>query len=105
MKLLTEDERPDLVELLTILQEEAAEVSQAASKLIRFGLEGQNPGSPFTNLQELATELNDIVTVIYIITECAGLIDRADVMDQERIMAKLERISTYATYLKFQDVA
>lgn len=104
MKIITEDNRPDLAEILTILQEEAAEVSQAAAKIIRFGITAQNPSSPLTNVQELAKEMMDIMTVISMITDLSDLpIERSDVLNKEAMAAKLEKIGKHSTYWQFQD--
>jgi NTP pyrophosphatase (non-canonical NTP hydrolase) len=104
MKMLTEDNRPDLVEILTILQEEAAEVSQAAAKLIRFGLTAQNPLSVLTNVQELAHEMTDIMTVICMITDLSDMdITREQVLNKELMNRKIAKIAKHSTYWQFQD--
>jgi hypothetical protein len=53
--------------LLTILMEECAEVSQRASKALRFGLTdpaGTEPNQPYTNKDRLLMEINDLYAVI-----------------------------------------
>ncbi len=50
--------------LLTCLIEEAAEVQQAASKSLRFGLDDNHPDSDRTNRQDLADELTGLLAVI-----------------------------------------
>lgn len=100
MKIITEDKRPDLAELLILLQEEAAEVSQAASKLIRFGLTAHNPKSPISNLQELSNELTDLLTIIGIVIHedtDIGIL-RDEVSSPERVATKLSKISQHTTY-------
>lgn len=104
MKILTEDNRPDLAEILTILQEECNEVGQAAAKLIRFGLTAKNPASALTNLQELAKEMTDVLTVFSMITDLSDIgIARGDVVNKEAMSAKLEKIGRHSTYWQFQD--
>ncbi|MEH6358963.1 MAG: hypothetical protein V7745_08235 [Pseudomonadales bacterium] len=55
---------PHQLELLVILMEECAEVTQRASKAIRFGLEEVQPGQEYTNAQRLAHEIGDINEVV-----------------------------------------
>lgn len=52
--------------LLTLLAEECAEVSQRATKAIRFGLDdpkGAQPGFP-SNKEILLEEINDLLVVV-----------------------------------------
>ena len=52
--------------LLTLLAEECAEVSQRATKAIRFGLDdpkGAQPGFP-SNKERLLEEINDLLVVV-----------------------------------------
>ena len=54
-------------QLLVILMEECAEVSQRASKALRFGLTdpaGKEPDQPYTNKDRLLMEINDLYAVI-----------------------------------------
>lgn len=67
---LTEHER----EVLVILMEECAEVTQAASKLLRFGKEN-HPDTGLCNSLVLATEVGDLEAIISMAGD-AGLIDR-----------------------------
>ena len=57
-------------EALDILQEECAEVIQAASKIKRWGPDSTNRGAnPRTNLDALAVELGDVLAMIDIVRE------------------------------------
>lgn len=59
-------------QLLVILMEECAEVSQRASKILRFGLKdskGSEPGQPYTNEERLLYEVNDLLAVLDMIFE------------------------------------
>lgn len=47
-------------ELLEILIEECAEVTQRATKALRFGLAEMQPGQGKTNAERLANELGDL---------------------------------------------
>lgn len=72
-KPLTDYER----ELLVILMEECAEVTQAASKLIRFGKEN-HPDTGLSNSLVLATEVGDLEAITSMVEE-ARLVDRETV--------------------------
>ena len=46
------------------LQEEAAEVIQAVSKINRFGENNKHPDRSTTNLEELVGELEDLLAIV-----------------------------------------
>ncbi len=46
------------------LQEEAAEIIQAVSKIRRFGPHNHHPDRQTTNHQELVTELEDLLALV-----------------------------------------
>ena len=50
--------------LLDKLQEEAAEIIQAVSKIRRFGPHNHHPLRTTTNLQELDNELTDFLAIL-----------------------------------------
>lgn len=54
----------DTREILLILQEECAEVTQAISKCFRFGPDQIKPGKVDTNIQMLQEELGDLLAMI-----------------------------------------
>jgi len=56
-----------LEELLTILSEECAEVSQVASKCVRFGLESEY--NDRTNRDRLEWEIGDFMAMVRLLTE------------------------------------
>lgn len=60
--------------LLTCLAEECAELAQAASKAIRFGLENAAEPDKPTNLQRINEELMDILAVIEILDDSGILV-------------------------------
>lgn len=51
-------------EILTILQEECAEVIVAASKLLRFGIGNTNPSTGKKNDEELGLEVGDLQQMV-----------------------------------------
>ena len=62
-----------LEELLVILQEEAAEVSQCASKCIRFGMNVTH--KEMSNRARLEEELGDFLAIVKLISEETKLDD------------------------------
>lgn len=59
----------DTREILLILQEECAEVTQAVSKCLRFGPDQMKPNKPMTNIQMLEEELGDLLAMVELITD------------------------------------
>ena len=49
--------------LLTCLSEECAEIQQAVSKALRFGLDNYNPNGLLTNEGAISLELNDLQAI------------------------------------------
>lgn len=58
-----------LEELLTILSEECAEVSQVCSKCIRFGMASTHPEAPESNQLRLEKEIGDFMAMVRLLTE------------------------------------
>lgn len=54
-------------EVMDILQEEAAEVIQAVSKIRRFGIDNQKIGADQNNREHLEEELGDMLAMIDIL--------------------------------------
>ena len=59
----------DLREVLLILQEECAEVTQAVSKCFRFGPDQMKPGKNRTNLSMLEVEIGDLLAMVELLTD------------------------------------
>ena len=59
--------------LLDKLQEEAAEVIQAVSKIRRFGENSTHPERTTTNKQELVNELEDLLAILAALEYCKYL--------------------------------
>lgn len=81
-------------EIMLILQEECAEVTQAISKCLRFGVDNFKPGKPKTNREHLAEELGDLQAMI-------DLCIKFDIVGSEQVniaadnkIAKLKQWST-----------
>lgn len=59
--------------LLDKLQEEAAEVIQAVSKIRRFGENSKHPDRTTTNRQDLVNELEDLLAILAALEYCKYL--------------------------------
>ena len=59
--------------LICKLQEEAAEVIQAVSKINRFGETGKHPDRTTTNKQELVAELEDFLAILAVLEQLGWL--------------------------------
>jgi NTP pyrophosphatase (non-canonical NTP hydrolase) len=55
--------------LICKLQEEAAEVIQAVSKINRFGEQNKHPDRNTTNKQELVQELEDFLAILAVLEQ------------------------------------
>lgn len=62
-------------EALMILQEECAEVTQAISKIFRFGLDTQYPEGAPTNKEKLEEEVGDLLAMVDILIQSGALSD------------------------------
>jgi NTP pyrophosphatase (non-canonical NTP hydrolase) len=56
-------------EILLILQEECAEVTQAVSKCMRFGPDQMKPGKERTNINMLEEEIGDLLAMVELLTD------------------------------------
>ena len=72
-------------EVLLIAQEECAEVTQAISKIFRFGIDGSH--NERTNKERLTEELGDLHCMIELIVE-SGLIDRSELLNASGLKQK-----------------
>lgn len=64
-------------EIMLICQEECAEVTQAISKVFRFGIDAEHNGE--TNRERLAEEVGDLMCMIDLLID-SGLLNEASVM-------------------------
>jgi|694.fasta_scaffold102683_5 NTP pyrophosphatase (non-canonical NTP hydrolase) len=81
-------------EILSILQEECAEVIQAVSKVNRFGMTGMNPKDNKNNQYHLEEEIGDLTCMIELLIE-NGIVNK-DNIDSAAInkRVKLRKWST-----------
>jgi NTP pyrophosphatase (non-canonical NTP hydrolase) len=80
-------------EILLIMQEECAEVTQAISKCFRFGLDNHKPGKPKTNREHLEEELGDLVAMITLL-EMHGVVSQLNI--EKAKLAKFEKLKTWS---------
>jgi len=84
--------------LLTCLAEECAEIQQAVSKALRFGLDDGYPGADTTNAKDIAREYVDLVAVIDLCRE-HGIIGQPG--DSKAMYdAKRERVKQFMRYAR-----
>lgn len=80
-------------EILSITQEECAEVIQAISKSLRFGWASKHPNGGKTNLENLEEELGDLRAMVEIMIE-HGLVREDHISSaQDKKYAKLKQWS------------
>jgi len=80
-------------ECLNILQEECAEVIQAASKIKRFGLIGKPINTTLTNRESLELELGDVLALVDLVRG-SGLGVTEEGIEKARVN-KMQRLSKY----------
>ena len=81
-------------EVLSILQEECAEVIQAVSKCERFGIDNFKPGKPKTNREHLADELGDLQAMINLCVKFNLVTNEQISIAADNKIAKLKKWST-----------
>lgn len=82
-------------EVLHVTQEECAEVSQAISKIFRFGVDGEYQGR--TNLARLSEEVGDLYCMVELMIE-KGLISREEVLSSAA--KKREKLKVWSSIFK-----
>jgi len=91
MKQLSEANR----EILLIAQEECAEVTQAISKVFRFGMDYEYNGE--TNREHLEEEIGDLMCMIDLLID-NGIVSESAVMTAKN--EKLNKLLTWSTIFK-----
>ena len=82
-------------EILLITQEECAEVTQAISKVFRFGMEDSHKGQ--TNREHLEEEIGDLMCMIDLLID-NGIVSEAAVMTAKN--EKLNKLMTWSGIFK-----
>ena len=86
--------------LLVCLAEECAELAQAVSKALRFGLDDGHPERGTTNADDIARELHDLFGVIELLDE-SGALPQVRAMDSDAaINEKKLKVEKYLEYSK-----
>ena len=85
-------------EVMLIAQEECAEVTQAISKVFRFGLDASH--NDRTNKQRLTEEVGDLLCMIELMM-ATGVVDSMEVLDSKK--AKYAKLKTWSTIFKESD--
>lgn len=88
-------------EVMLILQEECAEVTQAVSKCFRFGIDNFKPGKPKTNREHLEDELGDLLAMIAIL-EKMGMIKQANL--EVATKAKIEKLKKWSNIQNLEKI-
>lgn len=82
-------------EILLIAQEECAEVTQAVSKVFRFGMDAEHNGR--TNKDRLTEEVGDLMCMIELMIE-TNLIDGGEML--QAAVNKRKKLETWSTIFK-----
>lgn len=81
---------------MTLIQEECAEVSQRASKALRFGLFEVQPGQELNNWERLRQEFIDLWTAMSLLDKNLVNFD----FDNDDVTAKINKIKKYSQLSK-----
>jgi len=84
-------------EIFCITQEECAEVTQAISKIFRFGFDSVHPVTNKSNMQSLEEEVGDLLAMIDIMVERCIVSD--DKINAARL-AKKEKLKIWSNIYK-----
>jgi NTP pyrophosphatase (non-canonical NTP hydrolase) len=84
-------------EILLIAQEECAEVTQAISKVFRFGFDAKHPNEKRNNRERLEEELGDLICMIGLLVE-NKIVDETKLEDAAKM--KLKKLRTWSNIFK-----
>lgn len=84
----------NLREILLILQEECAEVTQAVSKCMRFGPDQMKPGKERTNINMLEEEIGDLFAMVELLTDLDIGVSKAGVEQAKK--NKFEKLKQWS---------
>jgi NTP pyrophosphatase (non-canonical NTP hydrolase) len=91
----------DNSEVMDILQEEAAEVIQAVSKIRRFGADNAKNGTGQTNVQHLEEELGDMLAMIDILM-INNVVSWGNLHSAKR--AKIEKLKKWSSIPNLENI-
>jgi NTP pyrophosphatase (non-canonical NTP hydrolase) len=84
----------EIKETLCITQEECSEVSQAVSKIFRFGWESKHPKTGVNNKEHLEEEIGDLLCMVDILVEKCIISDTQVNIARK---AKREKLKTWSS--------
>jgi NTP pyrophosphatase (non-canonical NTP hydrolase) len=84
----------DLREIMLILQEECAEVTQAVSKCMRFGPDQMKPGKERTNINMLEEEIGDLFAMVELLVDLQVGVSIQGIHDAK--MRKFEKLKQWS---------
>jgi NTP pyrophosphatase (non-canonical NTP hydrolase) len=80
-------------EILLILQEECAEVIQAVSKILRFGMESRHPTTNINNKDHLTEEIGDLMAMLKLVVD-SHMVSEDECLDAAN--NKLEKLKKWS---------
>ena len=80
-------------EILLIAQEECAEVTQAISKIFRFGMDAKHPNEDRNNKQRLTEEVGDLLCMIELLI-ANGIVDEMSIYNAKN--AKMTKLAKWS---------
>lgn len=84
-------------ELLSITQEECAEVTQVISKIFRFGWDSSHPKISQNNKERLEEELGDLICMISLLID-KGYVNCDNI--EKATQEKLKKLKTWSNIFK-----
>ena len=81
-------------EILLILQEECAEVTQAISKCFRFCPDQMKPGKEFTNINMLEEEIGDLFAMVELLVDAKVGVTEQGILEAK--MKKFEKLKQWS---------
>jgi len=84
--------------LFTCLQEECAELSQRAAKIVRFGLKEKQPGQDKDNFERLIEEFRDLMGVAKYIDRIYGKLLDTNNEVSDTVNQKIIKLDKYMDY-------
>lgn len=88
-------------EVLCILQEECAEVTQAISKCFRFGFDNSKHGIGPTNKEHLEEEMGDLLCMLQIMQD-AGIVN-AEALETAK-QAKYKKLQKWSNISNLENI-
>jgi NTP pyrophosphatase (non-canonical NTP hydrolase) len=84
----------NLREVMLILQEECAEVTQAVSKCFRFGPDQLKPGKERTNINMLEEEIGDLFAMVELLVDMDVGVTNKGIQDAK--MRKFKKLKQWS---------